>query len=81
MNCPGLLLGPACTPLLALGRVLAFSATFLANALACGGVGSREQKEVREAHTTQSLAIRQERRLLLAAGRLDAVLGAFRIVV
>jgi len=44
VNCPGLLLGPACTPLLALGRVLAFSATFLANALACGGVGSREQK-------------------------------------
>ncbi len=35
VNCPGLLLGPACTPPLALGRVLALSANFLANALAC----------------------------------------------
>jgi hypothetical protein len=35
VNCLGLLLGPACTPLLALGRLFALSANFLANALAC----------------------------------------------
>ena len=35
VNCPGLLLGPACTPLLALARLFALSANFLANALAC----------------------------------------------
>ena len=39
VNCPGLLLGPACTPLLALGRVLALFANCLANALACEGWG------------------------------------------
>ena len=35
VNCPGLLLGPACTPPLALGRLFALSANCLANALAC----------------------------------------------
>ena len=35
VNCPGLLLGPACTPLLAVGRLFARSANFLAIALAC----------------------------------------------
>ena len=40
VNCPGLLLGPARTPLLALGRLLALSANFLTNALACEGWGA-----------------------------------------
>jgi len=35
VNCPGLLLGPACTPLLALARLFALSANCLASALAC----------------------------------------------
>jgi hypothetical protein len=39
VNCPGLLLGPACTPLLALARLFAPSANFLANTLACEGWG------------------------------------------
>ena len=35
VNCPGLLLGPACTQFLALARLFALSANCLANALAC----------------------------------------------
>jgi hypothetical protein len=40
VNCPGLLLGPACTPFLALARVLALFANCLAGALACEGWGA-----------------------------------------
>jgi hypothetical protein len=35
VNCPGLLLGPAGTPLSAFGRLFVLSANCLANALAC----------------------------------------------
>ena len=37
VNCPGLLLGPACTPLLALGRLFALSANCLASACVLRG--------------------------------------------
>jgi hypothetical protein len=37
VNCPGLFLGPACTPFLELARLFALSANCLASALACEG--------------------------------------------
>jgi hypothetical protein len=45
VNCPGLLLGPACTPSFCVGKVVCAFYKFPCQRVGVRGVGSREQNE------------------------------------
>ena len=55
VNCSGLLVGPACAPFLALARLSARSANFLAHALACEGWGRGNRMKVAEGLVTHTI--------------------------